>query len=80
MEVQGIEKAFYGYNDIRLRSALGYLALDEYYIRWMIEHGKEAEPSILHPAERFKRSGSIPTDWTLSRSTSLHAINGTTVS
>ncbi len=32
MEVQGIEKAFYGYNDIRLHSALGYPALDVYHI------------------------------------------------
>ena len=33
MEAQGIEKAFYGYNGVRLHSALGYLAPNEYYRR-----------------------------------------------
>ena len=46
-----IEKAFYDYINVRPHSALNYLAPNEYYRKWMREHGKEMEPSILYPAK-----------------------------
>ncbi len=46
-----IEKAFCDYNNVRLHSALGYMTPNEYYRKWMREHGKEVEPSILYPAK-----------------------------
>ena len=45
-----IEKAFCDYNNVRLHSALGYMTPNEYYRKWMREHGKEVEPSTLYPA------------------------------
>ncbi len=46
-----IEKAFCDYNNVRLHSALGYMTPNEYYRKWMREHGKEVEPSILYQAK-----------------------------
>ena len=43
-----IEKAFYDYNNVRMHSAIGYMAPNEFYNKWMREHGKEVEPSILY--------------------------------
>ncbi len=43
-----IEKAFYDYNNVRLHSALVYKTPNEYYRKWMREHGKEVETSIVY--------------------------------
>lgn len=42
------EKAFY-YNNVSTHSAIGYMTPNEFYNKWMREHGKGVEPSILYP-------------------------------
>lgn len=48
-----IKNAFYDYINIRPQTP------NEYYRRWMREHGKEMERSILYTAKRSKGSVSI---------------------
>ncbi|MBX8632014.1 MAG: hypothetical protein KIY12_05130 [Thermoplasmata archaeon] len=40
------------YNDIGLHPARVYKIPNEYYRKWMREHGKQVEPSILYPARQ----------------------------